>query len=165
MPDPTTIHSTFTLERSFPKPPERVFAALSEKSAKRRWFAEGGTSHEIVDFDSDFRPGGAERLAIRFKEGTPFPGVMLIHEGRFADIVPNRRIVTASTMDLGYRRISASLVTLELLPTESGCDLVCTNQSAFFEGADGPKMREEGWRKLLDRLVADVALQDAPIAN
>jgi uncharacterized protein YndB with AHSA1/START domain len=82
---------------------------------------------------------------------------MLVHEGRFADIVPNRRIVTASTMDLGGRRISASLVTVELLPTASGCDLICTNQSAFFEGAGGPKIREDGWRKLLDRLVADVA--------
>jgi hypothetical protein len=27
---------------------------------------------------------------------------------------------------------------------------VFTHQAAFFEGADGPQMREHGWRYLLD---------------
>jgi uncharacterized protein YndB with AHSA1/START domain len=76
----------------------------------------------------------------------------LINEGSYQDIVPNRRIVTASTMTLGERRISASLVTVELLPSEDGTELILTHQAAFFEGADGPQMREAGWRQLLDRL-------------
>jgi hypothetical protein len=32
-----------------------------------------------------------------------------------------------------------------------------THQAAFFEGADGPAMREDGWRKLLDKLSAGIA--------
>ena len=67
--------------------------------------------------------------------------------------MPNRRIVIAYTMSLGDRRFSASLATFEFLPTQKGTDLVFTEQAAFFEGADGPEMREAGWIKLLDELV------------
>ena len=82
---------------------------------------------------------------------------MLTNEALYQDIVPNRRIVTASTMALGDKRISASLVTVEFLPTEKGTDLICTHQGAFFEGADGPQMREAGWRKLFERLEGELA--------
>ena len=47
-------------------------------------------------------------------------------------------------MTLGDKRISAALVTIELLPTGKGTDLICTHQGAFFEGSDGPQMREAG---------------------
>ena len=100
--------------------------------------------------------GGTERLQYRFKQGTPLPGISLTNEGRYQDIVPNRRIVTASTMSLGDKRISASLVTVELLNTENGTDLICTHQGTFFEGSGGPKMREVGWRRLLDQLVEEL---------
>src|SRR5215831_13454630 len=120
----SVIHSTFVIERTFPKPPESVFAALSDTAKKRRWFAEGD-GHDVNEFEMDFRVGGAERLRYRFKDSTPLPGVSLTSEGSFHDIVPNRRIVTASTMTLGDRRISTSLVTIELLPTSQGTDLIC----------------------------------------
>ena len=105
----------------------------------------------------DFRVGGSEQFRYRFKEGTPFPGVELASNGHYFDIVPNQRIVTASSMAIGGRRISISLVTVELLPTATGTDLVLTHQAAFFEGADGPQMREAGWRKLLDQLANDLS--------
>jgi hypothetical protein len=75
--------------------------------------------------------------------------------------VPNCRIVTASTMSLGERRISASLVTFEFLQTAQGTDLICTHQGAFFEGSDGPERREGGWRHLLDRLGTELASASA----
>ena len=152
----SVIHSTFVIERSFGKPPERVFLAFADAAKKRRWFADPETS-EIEEFGMDFRVGGTERLRYRFKEGTPLKGQELTNEGRFLEIVPERRIVTASTMALGEKRISASLVTIELMPTDKGTDLICTHQGAFFEGADGPKMREAGWRTLLDKLTAELA--------
>jgi hypothetical protein len=100
----------------------------------------------------DFAVGGQERAQYRFKKGTPFASVALIYDGRFLDVVADRRVVTASTMTLGDRRISASLVTAEFRPKNSGTLLVLTHQAVFFEGADGPKIREAGWRALLDRL-------------
>ena len=59
-------------------------------------------------------------------------------------------------MTVGEKCISASLVTVEFLPSETGTDLIFTHQGAFFEGADGPEMREEGWRKLLEQLTEEV---------
>ncbi len=71
--------------------------------------------------------------------------------------MPNQRVVTASTMSLGDKRISASLVTIELLPTGLGTDLIFTHQAAFFEGSDGPQMREAGWKHLFDGLAKELA--------
>jgi len=155
MEEQSVTHSTFVIERSYPKSPERVFAAFADPAQKRRWFAEGH-HHEIEEFEMDFRVGGAERVRYRFKEGTPFPGVALINEGSYEDIVPNRRIVMASRMSLGDKRISASMVTIELLPTDKGTDLICTHYGAFFEGSDGPEMREAGWRTLFDQLAREL---------
>src|SRR5262245_23426362 len=42
MQEPSVVHNTFVLERSYPVAPERVFAALSNPAKKRRWFLEGG---------------------------------------------------------------------------------------------------------------------------
>ena len=151
MKEPTVIHNTFVIERQYPTPIERVFAAFSDPRLKRRWFAEG-LHHDVELFEMDFVVGGAERSRYRLTEGTPFPGVELASDGIYQDIVRNERLVIAQTMTFGEKRISSALVTIELLPTEGGTDLICTHQAAFFEGADGPQMREAGWRSLFENL-------------
>lgn len=152
----SVVHSTFVIEHRYPYPPERLFAAFADPVRKRRWFAEGDAT-DVEVFEMDFRVGGAERTLYRFRPGTPFPGVALQNEGSFQDIVPNQRVVTASTMMLGDHRISSSLITFELLPIATGTELRCTHQGAFYEGSDGPKMREEGWRSILNRLEKELA--------
>jgi uncharacterized protein YndB with AHSA1/START domain len=132
-----------------------VFAAFSDPKKKRQWFA-GGHSQDVEEFTMDFRVGGIERMRSRMSDKTPFPGVILATEGTYLEIAPGRRIVQAGYMTLGERRISAAMVTIELLPTATGTDLICTHQGAFFEGSDGPKMREEGWRKLFDNLATEL---------
>ena len=150
------VHSTFVIERSFPKSPKIVFVAFVDPSKMKRRFAEG-RHHEVEEFNQDFRLGGELRLRYRFKEGTPFPGVAITNVGHYHEIVPDRRIVISQTMDLGEKRIAASLVTVEFVEDGQGTRLTCTHQGAFFEGADGPKMREAGWNTLLDKLVTEVA--------
>jgi uncharacterized protein YndB with AHSA1/START domain len=143
------VHSTFTLDRHYPSTPARVFHAFSDPARKRRWFLEGGNN--VVELhELDFRVGGAERA--RFRHGPPMEGVAFTSEATFLEIQPDTRIVFASTMSMSDRRFSASLVTVEIAPDAGGTRLTLTHQGAFFEGADGPEMREEGWRKLLDRL-------------
>ena len=156
MSEQTVVHNTFVIERTYPHPVEKVFAAFADPSKKRRWFAEGH-SHEVEEFTMDFRVGGNERSAYRMGPSTPFPGVPLVSEGIYLDIVPNQRIVQAAHMAIGGKRISATMVTIELLPTAEGTDLLCTHQGAFFEGSDGPQMREQGWQKLFGQLDAELA--------
>jgi uncharacterized protein YndB with AHSA1/START domain len=154
MKERSVIHSTFVIKRSYPATPERVFAAFADPAKKRRWFVEGD-HHGVEHYEMDFRVGGKERARFRFKDGTPLKGITCTNDTSYQDIVPNRRVVLASTMTLGEKCISASLITVELLPSETGTDLICTHQGAFFEGADGPEMREAGCRKLFGRLAEE----------
>jgi uncharacterized protein YndB with AHSA1/START domain len=142
------FHSTFVIERQYPAVPDRVFAAFSDPVKKQRWFA-GTDEGQPGEFTMDFRVGGVERTTRHHKNGWVFT-----NDTVYRDIIPGRRIVFAYNMSLGEQRISSSLATVELLSKGSATELIFTEQSAFFEGADGPKMREEGWQKLLDRLNA-----------
>jgi uncharacterized protein YndB with AHSA1/START domain len=156
MKEQSVIHSTFVIERTYPATPERVFAAFSDPVQKRRWFIEGD-HHEVEHFDMDFRVGGQEHAKMRFPEGTPIPGAVFTNDTIYQDIVPNCRVVFTSTMSLDDKHISASLATIELLPTDKGTNLICTHQGAFFEGSDGPERRKDGWEKLLNKLTKELA--------
>jgi uncharacterized protein YndB with AHSA1/START domain len=152
---PNVTHATFTIERRYPSPPEKVFAAFADPEKKRRWYAESdGRTPEI--FELDFRVGGEERTQTRLGPGTPFPGVPLTNHSIYQDIQTNKRIVFAYTMTIGDHRMSASLATVEFVPVENGTSLLFTDQGAFFENSDGPKMREDGWNHLIDGLAAEV---------
>jgi uncharacterized protein YndB with AHSA1/START domain len=151
----TTIHSTFSLERSYKATPERVFAAWADPASKRRWNYEG-RSHELLRHESEFRVGGDERAAMKLGPGLPVSGMTLTMDAVYQNIVRNQRIVWAYRMAMDGKTFSASLVTVELVKTSAGTDLFLTHQGAYFEGADGPEMRKGGWTELLGRLAKDV---------
>lgn len=149
------IHSTFVLERSFPKPPETVFAAFADPAKKRRWFFEG-PHHELRMHELDFSVGGRERAELVFKDG-PVAGKTLVNETIYQDIIPGQRIVSSIRMLIDGHCFSASLATIELASEGTGTLLTVTHQGAFFEGADGPEMRKQGWETLLGKLATEVA--------
>jgi uncharacterized protein YndB with AHSA1/START domain len=151
----TTVHSTFSLERSFKATPERVFAAWADPASKRRW-NYGGERHEVLRHELDFRVDGGERSAMKLGPGLPVSGMTLTLNSVFEDIVPNQRMVWTYRMAMDGKTFSASLVTVELVKTSAGTDLFLTHQGAYFEGADGPEMRKGGWTELLGRLAKDV---------
>lgn len=144
------LHDSFTLDRSYPHSRERLFAALSDPALKQRWYADRATDADL--FESDFRVGGAEHQRYALGPNTPFPGLILENVGRFEDIVEGERIVVATSMTFGGRRISTALLTFELRDEGAGSALRFTHQAVFYEGADGPDMRRAGWEKLFDVL-------------
>ena len=149
--EPKVVHATCVVERSFRKPADAVFTALSDPEKVRQWMG-GGDHSDLLEFALDFREGGKQLLKYKMKPGTPIAGVVILNEGLFEQIVKDERIVTASTMKRDGQIFSASQVTFELVATDEGTDLILTHQGAFFEGSDGPQMREQGWISLMDKL-------------
>jgi uncharacterized protein YndB with AHSA1/START domain len=149
----SVVHSTFTVERTYPASAARVFAAFANQATKRRWFAQG-EGWEVQEFALDFRVGGRESARFRFKGSAPAPvaGKEIRNDTVYQDIVPDHRIVFAYTMTIGEQRISASLGTVEIVPAADGSKLTYTEQGAFFDGSDGSDERGKGWRALLEQL-------------
>jgi uncharacterized protein YndB with AHSA1/START domain len=146
MAERSVAHATFTIERTYPAAPSRVFHALSDKAAKSRWFVGPGEWRQ-AKFEMDFRVGGREVNSGGLKGGDLHTFDAIYH-----DIVENERIVYSYDMHIGDARISVSLATIELRPEGSGTRLVFTEQAAFLDGYDDAGSRERGTRDLLDAL-------------
>jgi uncharacterized protein YndB with AHSA1/START domain len=142
----TVTHATFTLERVYPAPPQRVFAAWSDPTAKARWFAGGNADHEL-----DFRVGGRE-----IARGTHDNQVMTF-ESHYQDIVPDERIVFASSLHQGTALATVSVTTVELRPDADGTRLLLTEYGAFLDGHEEPAWREQGTADQLAALAKELS--------
>jgi uncharacterized protein YndB with AHSA1/START domain len=143
-------HATFDVERIFPHPAERIFAAFADPAIKARWFAGPGDWIKL-DSSFDFRVGGVESL----KGGHP-GGAVHDFRATYQDIVPNRRILFTSVMTMDDVRISVSVTTTEMTPTATGTHLKMTEQTAFLDAFDDIAGRKKGSTDLLDALGAEL---------
>ena len=142
----TVTHGAFHIERTYPHPPERVYAAFAVAEAKAAWFA-GGEGYTTVERAMDFREGGRERVVGKWDTG-----MISQFDAVYFDIVPNQRIVYAYEMHLGGTKISVSLTTIEIKPAAGGARLLFSESGAFLDGYDDAGSREEGSNKLLDQI-------------
>ena len=102
--DRTAEHGTFTITRTYPVPPERVFAPGPAVRPRRAGSAPRATS----DYALDFRVGGTET-----NRGGPPGGPVFTYEATYKDIVPPERIVYGYTMEADGTLISVSVTTVE----------------------------------------------------
>jgi uncharacterized protein YndB with AHSA1/START domain len=154
------VHDTFVIERTYPVPPTRVFAAFADGELKRRWFIID-ESMAITDvYQNDFRVGGKETSRSRFKDNSPGgspAGTMMGNDSIYMDIVENERIVFAYSMLVGDDRMSTSLATVHLVPEGASTRLVFTEQAVFYNGTEGLELRKHGWAYLFGKLAEAIA--------
>lgn len=137
----SVTHSTFVLERHYPSPVQKVFAAWASPEARGRWMAQG------AEHSQDFIVGGLEITRGIDPEGRP-----LTHEARYCDIVPDERIVTTSTLRTGERLSTASVTSVEFHGDDAGTRVVLTEHGAYLPGQERPEWREQGTAQQLDNL-------------
>jgi uncharacterized protein YndB with AHSA1/START domain len=147
----SVVHDSFSIERSYPVPPEKVFAAWATIDAKKQWFGNEDGIEPVGEQTLDFRVGGREHFSAK-AEGKVFD-----FDATYCDIVENERIVWTYDMHMDGRRISVSLATVAIAPTPGGSTLVMTEQGAFLDGLDTNEQRAEGTRAFLDALAAFLA--------
>ena len=150
--DRSAAHATFTIERCYPVPAARVFAAWADPAAKARWFApEPGAGHQL-----DFRVGGRE-----VAHGGPEGGPVMTFATVYQDIVPAERIVYTSTLSGGDGLMTVSLTTVEFQAThQDGTLLRLTEQGAFLDGREEARWREQGTADQLDALGRELSRDD-----
>lgn len=139
----TIRHDTFTIERTYAASSARVFGAWADPVAKRTWFVEG-EGWDVERYEQDFRIGGRERSAFRFRGG-----VLITNDTTYLDILPDRRIVAAYTMTMDGKIMSASLATTEFEKAGAGTRLILTEHDAFLDGIDKSGTRKDGCAGLL----------------
>ena len=151
------IHDTFTIERTYPAPASRVFAAFASKEAKDAWGDTGDLDEPGADSSEtefDFRIGGHERF------GFGYQGISYRYDARYYDLVPDQRIIYSYEMHADGARISVSVATIECGTTAAGTVLRWTEQGAYidgFDGAEAPQLRREGTAAMLDGLAEYLA--------
>jgi uncharacterized protein YndB with AHSA1/START domain len=153
----TITHASFVIEKSYSAPPERVFQGFADPRVKRRWYGVREPMR-TEKFEMDFRVGGIDTAIYYFGKAMPLPeGTKLSYETRYQNIVANRRIIWVYTMAINDEVASSSQASIELLPNGKGTEMVFTEQGAYVEHSDGPKMREGGWKELLARFAEELA--------
>jgi uncharacterized protein YndB with AHSA1/START domain len=147
MTERSVTHSTFVLERTYNAVPAQVFKAFADPAVKARWFGVSEDERKTGRYELDFRVGGRESWRGGEKGGPEYR-----NDTMYRDIVPDQRIIFAYDMFQDDKRISVSLATVELKPDGKGTRLTFTEQGAFLDGYDDPKIRQSGWGTLLDAL-------------
>jgi uncharacterized protein YndB with AHSA1/START domain len=149
--DRSVVHATFQLERCYDAPVARVWRALTDESAKQKWFAGPPGRWELLERHMDVRPGGRERLKGRW-EG----GMVSIFDAVYHDVIPNQRLIYGYEMHLDEKKISVSLATMQLRAEGGKTRLTVTEQGAYLDGYDDAGSREHGTGMLLDALGASL---------
>ena len=152
----STVHSTFSVERTYEASTARVFAAWSDPKARLQWEAIGD-NFTTTYTQNDFRVGGRDVSKFDFGKSDQY-----VADARYEDIVKDRRIVYAYTMSHNERRISSSLTTISLTPVAEGTHVVLTEQITILDGGDKVEYRQAGIAGQLDQL--GVFLAGRPVA-
>jgi len=147
----TVTHASFTIERDYAHTPAKVFAAMADPAAKRRWMVEG-EGFTVESYEPGFAIGAFERSSFRCN-GSP----IIRNDTVYLDILTDQRLIFAYSMFFEDRPMSSSLVTIQFEAKDNGTRMTLTEQGAYLEGFEDVAGREHGTRELLDALDRELA--------
>lgn len=128
--------------RRFTAPAERVFDAWLDPAHARRWLFATPTG-EMVRAEIDPRVGGTFVFTERRD------GVDTLHTGEYLEIERPRRLVF--TFGVPQYSPDFTRVAIEVVPLETGCELILTHDGVLPEYQEPTK---GGWTKILNGLAA-----------
>jgi len=127
---------TLVIKRHFNAPPERVFAAFTDKGLMQAWY--GPETMTIPRCDVDARVGGGYRIEMHSPSG--FVHVLT---GEFKEIRPPERLVYTWGWLNGAGRGPETVVTLTFAARDGGTDLIL-EQSGFLTD-EARERHQHGW--------------------
>ena len=149
MTDRSIVHSTFTVQRTYPHSAAHVFKAFADQKTKDKWF-KGPDGYQMLERTFDFRVGG-EEVAVG-RHGPSHGGQVSAFYAVYQDIVDNERIVYSYRMSMDGAPISVSLASIELSPDGAGTRVVITEDGVFLDGYEDGGSREHGTGWLLEQV-------------
>lgn len=155
MNDTTATHHTVSLTKTYDATPRRLFAAWADATRLARWYVPGDATWDLRIVEHDFRVGGRKHLTFGPKGGPRYS-----EDCRYEDIVDDHRICFSMTIANAERRLTTSMVTVELMAKGARTELRVTDQLTVLDGSDGPasaREREAGWLETIGKLTAELA--------
>ena len=111
-----------------------------------------------AEHSQNFVVGGLETV-----KGLDGEGRVLTYEARYAEIVPNERILTTSTLHTEDLLSTVSVTSVEFRTEDANTCMVLTEHGMYLPGQEQPAWREQGTAQQLDTLAAEfAATADAP---
>ena len=129
----------------------RVWRALTDETAKAKWFSGTPGRWDLLERHMDVRVGGTERVTGRWEAG-----VVSTFDATYHDVIVNERLVYSYVMHLDDKKISVSLATMQMKADGGKTTLTVTEQGAFLDGYGDAGSREHGTGFLLDALGASL---------
>ena len=145
---PSDRHSTFTIERILPGRPTHAWRFWADPVLKQAW-SGCHPDWTMLEEVHDFHTGGRDFSRMRDTKGA-------IHsvDMRYLDLLRPQRILYAYAMHLDATPLSASLVTIDLVPKGEVTNMVYTEQLTMLNGDTA--QRREGTGHGFDRLVLEM---------
>lgn len=109
-----------------------IYRAFVDPAAWPRWLPPEGMTGEIYEFDA--RPGGVYRMALTYRGDHPNAGKTSddtdVVEGRFAELVPNHRVVQIVTFQSDDPAFAGEMrMTWSISPKAGGADVSITAEN------------------------------------
>jgi len=136
---------TFTFDRDFPLPPDRMFTLMTDAKMRELWGAPGDAVLEMLE--ADMRVGGLERHRCGPADNPEFEV-----ETRWYNIDAPHAATYTEVIEAGGMRLGASLVTYTLTQTPTGCAARITVAVVSFVGPDMIAEFRAGWEGGLAKL-------------